>query len=706
MSAAGCLAAVTVLANCLYADGSGEPSNHRNIALVKPQAHELPLPMYGFPVGTKRSLTLNIVEVAPEAEAFLYLAIRDLDESREARVTLNDQSTLTLTKAFVSESDVRASYMRIPVEMLQVGKNFIAFSFADDLGGTTQGYFVEDLELWLGGSSQMVPLLESKINSYYAGDYKRPSGATPYQYTDDFEDEAEGAVPSHWLVKKGNWRVSGSEEKSLAIRERQPESHAVLHLFAQDVVFEGRITVREFADNGAVWFVVRYNVHPNYLVQAGYNSEEGVWQIRESFHKSVNLIKAQKQGHLPREIWHHVKLVVQGPRLQLYVNGQLECSTDQLRNLNYGKIGLYAHNARVIFDDIRYCGSGRVQDGVYVFYKDGFGNGDMVLLKNRELLLVFDGKERFCVSGDAGRSWRRPDYLRRFFDRDVCGNIARLSSGVLLNIRHNVIDAEKKLYRHSAHVSHDEGKTWEGPHWLESEAGGYLTMNGKHTQISSGRIFFPTSTTGGGMKAEEIGGIAVWYSDDEGRHWQQADHCLDQAATGLNLQEGEIVELSDGTLKLFARTPYGFLYETTSGDGGQTWDMKPQPTVFRSTMCAFNIWKDTETREIFIFWTYEDTDKMPVRAQLPRTRIALASSRDDTKTWQFLADVDDFKGENSRFMNLGLYVTDRHVFTMVNIFGLEPLGAFKDFTFDRALLKVTRLERDKLTPYPEFPPLH
>ncbi len=40
---------------------------------------------------------------------------------------------------------------------------------------------------------------------------------------------------------------------------------------------------------------------------------------------------------------------------------------------------------------------------------------------------------------------------------------------------------------------------------------------------------------------------------------------------GVGAQEPGVVELKDGKLRLYVRTSLGYVYDSISGDGGQTW---------------------------------------------------------------------------------------------------------------------------------------
>jgi hypothetical protein len=70
------------------------------------------------------------------------------------------------------------------------------------------------------------------------------------------------------------------------------------------------------------------------------------------------------------------------------------------------------------------------------------------------------------------------------------------------------------------------------------------------------------------------------------------------------------------------------------------------------------------------------------------------------KTWEFLMDVDDFEGYDMRYMNLNLFVDTNYIFTTVLEWntGLVADGG--------AVLKVTRIDRSKISSHKQFSPLH
>lgn len=539
------------------------------------------------------------------------------------------------------------------------------------------------------GTTQM------KIASFaIEGDVRRYH--EPYTwYLDDFEDESIGVRPSHWLPLVGRWVTAKGLDDNVALHcaAMDGKAQAVLHGFGKNSTFESRFKVQDHAEDGAVWFVVRHNLEPTYQVRAGYDFKAQKWVIQEAFGQKQPSVEVSRTMTLEKGIWYTVRLEAWGEALVLYVDDKKITNSNMLANLNYGRAGVSIDKAEVLIDDVVYRSEGRVQAGV-----------DTSLRKNTITLQIFDTGDGSLaykewggatwISVDEGLSWDAADF-------DVPGiNTILLQSGKLLSlelVRHNNNTYDSQ-YRSS--VSADHGRTWSEPTWVQKESGFYISMNGKLTQLSDGRVIFATHANTGagktGIEIERLGGTAVYYSDDEGKTWHESTPRLTFASTGANLQEAVVTELSDGRLKLFARTPYGTLYETVSDDRGATWSTDVRSTGVPSVMCAFNVVRDSKTGEHYLFWVYDDPNEHPM-PQKPRERTCLAVSTDDTATWQFLTDVDDFSGHLYRFMNLGVYVNDEYVYTHAWIHGSHVTSR---------LNRITRFRRADLVAKDAFPPLH
>ena len=74
--------------------------------------------------------------------------------------------------------------------------------------------------------------------------------------------------------------------------------------------------------------------------------------------------------------------------------------------------------------------------------------------------------------------------------------------------------------------------------------------------------------------------------------------------------------------------------------------------------------KDPHTGAIYAAWEYNNINDSG-QIQYPRTRIGLAVSYDNAKTWYYVADLDELNQPNSNTMahwNLGVWPTKDAVF--------------------------------------------
>lgn len=235
-------------------------------------------------------------------------------------------------------------------------------------------------------------------------------------------------------------------------------------------------------------------------------------------------------------------------------------------------------------------------------------------------------------------------------------NMIWLKSGKLLTIVREGTEAKK---RYVAYHCTKKGTVIGGPYNInaDDELNAYrITMNGRVLQASSGRIFFASGET----ENEYIGQVWVYYSDDDGKTWTKARTEFNQATTGMNLQEGMIVELDNGVMRMYARNDGGFLVYSDSFDGGYTWDTEMKFSNFPSVICAFGVNKDPYTGDIYMSWEYNNTNDSNL-VQYPRTRLALAVSHDNAKTWEYIGVFEELNSATSstwKHMNAGVWFTE------------------------------------------------
>lgn len=121
--------------------------------------------------------------------------------------------------------------------------------------------------------------------------------------------------------------------------------------------------------------------------------------------------------------------------------------------------------------------------------------------------------------------------------------------------------------------SDDNGKTWSEPVILSSQVKndnesflGICPGKGFTCQVDGKeRIIFTVYDNAGGKE-----NVSTIYSDDNGATWQRGNETKCKLAVGKT-SESQIVELPDGTLRMFARNAYDFVAYADSTDKGVSW---------------------------------------------------------------------------------------------------------------------------------------
>ena len=138
----------------------------------------MPIGLYGVPVGAERSFSVDVpVETRHIRKAWLDLIVDDIDETKEAILTLNDKTVIPVVGSVLGEAGHQGR-LAVPVEALIAGRNTFTFTFADNLAGTTGGYIITDASLVLAvprehapkkQARKIVPLESERI--FPAGDF-------------------------------------------------------------------------------------------------------------------------------------------------------------------------------------------------------------------------------------------------------------------------------------------------------------------------------------------------------------------------------------------------------------------------------------------------------------------------------------------------------------------------------------------------------
>lgn len=190
------------------------------------------------------------------------------------------------------------------------------------------------------------------------------------------------------------------------------------------------------------------------------------------------------------------------------------------------------------------------------------------------------------------------------------------------------------------HVRSRDGDVWKG---LRQVWQGYTSSLNSSIQLRSGRILLPFSYRTRNTLAQRGEGAdsfsyqgrfssTVFYSDDDGKTWQQSPTELRAPAPDRKSLYGAVepvvVELLDGRIWMLLRTPLGRLYESFSADG-IAWS-RAQPTRLLSSdspAALMRLQKD----KIVLFWN--SCLRFP-DSQGGRQVLHAAISEDEGKTWR------------------------------------------------------------------------
>ena len=142
----------------------------------------------------------------------------------------------------------------------------------------------------------------------------------------------------------------------------------------------------------------------------------------------------------------------------------------------------------------------------------------------------------------------------------------------------------------------------------------------------------------------------VHYSDDGGNSWRRSHPIFiwrDDGYNGIGMaDEPSIAELKDGRLIMFIRNPLGRIYQTTSADGGRTWDY-PTAADLPSSLSPCSLKRVPENEytlktgragDLVVVWNNVSHDE--IKRGFRRGRLSVAVSTDDAKTWKHIKTID------------------------------------------------------------------
>ena len=262
------------------------------------------------------------------------------------------------------------------------------------------------------------------------------------------------------------------------------------------------------------------------------------------------------------------------------------------------------------------------------------------------------------TSADGGRTWSE--------DRFECDVMPGMLSGIPLLSRDGEIHIAALALRGKGnriavdrfidvwHLRTAEKRTkWEEPNVIYR---GYCGALLDFKQLSTGRLVAPFAWWVPKRPcAPPVGAnlCTVFLSDDGGRTWTKSPSDISSPCypnfVGNNYGADEpcVLELKDGRLWMLMRTQTGFLYESFSGDKGETWS-EAQPSRFVCSSSPPMLWRMPDER-IVVLWNNCESPPPHEGAGVYVNRDALhaAVSGDEGETWRGFREVYRDPQENS-----------------------------------------------------------
>lgn len=233
-------------------------------------------------------------------------------------------------------------------------------------------------------------------------------------------------------------------------------------------------------------------------------------------------------------------------------------------------------------------------------------------------------------------------------------------------------------------------------------------MDDRFSQIPDGRVFMGICYNGKPpvTSFHRTAWMQFFYSDDDGMTWTSSE------TTSLDLTdvdyfaESIIIATADGTLRMMTSwTRSHCILCSESHDRGVTWGPLTNLENFECSVSTFAIRRDLSADRLtyYMVWTYDGI----VEKAMPRTRLSIARSYDGVN-WEYLADADRHEypvnvldGGVNHSLDCFIEVNKDHVYVGA---GKSPsLGTTWNSFHHSPREYIVRFDKDKLTPYEEWP---
>lgn len=424
-----------------------------------------------------------------------------------------------------------------------------------------------------------------------------------------------------------------------------------MHLYEKNVNYKATLIYRS-ENKGSMGIMFRVNDVKSY-VKAGYDFAAGEWYIesRDSADYYTHRIASKKATVAPNTPYE-VAVEVMYETVTLKVNGETVLEGIDPGHYSPGRLGLYAENANVAFDDVEailVSGQGTVIKNVThtklpdEMYREG---GSVLEMKDGSLYYLSHYANSGFTSNDKGYSWQRAEAFTEFgIDYPT---IMRLNDGSIMKIKREYEGAYENNKVFVCYISTDEGKTFNKvseicPQFYPVTWAQGGNMNDKLMQTASGRLLWGVTY----QSSTPVDGKTIfccyYFSEDNGKTWWKSNTDSwtipgneDIAAFG----ENKMLECADGTIRMYnSWAPYGYIVYSDSTDGGKTFGpLQIMDTMYTpNASCAFvrDVYADNDYT-YYMVWV--NRKQATTNTHAPRTCLSLAKTTDG-KNWEFIGDI-------------------------------------------------------------------
>lgn len=302
------------------------------------------------------------------------------------------------------------------------------------------------------------------------------------------------------------------------------------------------------------------------------------------------------------------------------------------------------------------------------------GEGSAVLLKDGTIFFVYgeflthhDNANACLVSRksiDKGVTWSEKEIFQEKSSglNVMSASLLRLNDDSILFLYIEKDSENTSLI--FVRKSFDDGNTWSEPIAINEVTGYYVVNNDRLYQTSTGRILLPCAYSHD-TKSCQNPECGVLYSDDNGESWTRSaewikikfeniipPQCLNSEAKNnwaeyldynekVLCQEPGVIELTDGTIMMWARTDGGYMYRALSDDQGDTWgEFEPVVDII-APLSPQSIKRIPDSHRLICVYNDHRGITFGKRPDcIWRTPQTIAYSDDEGKSWNNLGELE------------------------------------------------------------------